>query len=703
MTALRADAALEQLLEDTAGERRRVRQLVHRKAWSEAEPDPARLRGYISKVRKTVRAGAESITGATLDLQHISFLVEGAEVRRAVAYVEVSTPSASEVGSGFLVSPRLFLTCQHVVADVSAARGTQITFDRELDENGRLRRTTTCLLDPDSLALFSPSNRLDYALIAVGEVISGAAISGLPFCILSDTPDRHAIGMNVNIIQHPRGWPKMTSMRNNLLTHRTPRTLLYETDTDQGSSGAPVFNDNWDVVALHHWGQPFLETIDDQGTQIPVNVNEGVRISAIFRDLQLQLPTLPPPQRELLSEALNYGSRIAPAPHAGKTLSPPRVRHSESKPINPIVSEPMILPLNNELRVTVPVEITVRVGDQLNTAAASAVISAESVKMLSRGAEKLKIDKDYGSRIGYVSEFIPGVDLPLPSANKALARQIAPLRAGEDNAEEGELKYEHFSVKMNKGKRMAIFTATNIDGETYLAVDRKTGEVSDAEGETWFKDPRISASFYLDQTFYSEWSTYFDRGHLTRRTDPTWGTAEEAERANADTYHFTNCSPQHFRFNQTTQYWQGAERYLLERGVLATDSRKRLVVFQGPIFNDQVDHWADDVQIPSSFFKVIAWKGSSGLKAVGLIVDQLQLLSEPRTNLGQPRGQGAVDVSQWRVSISTIESRTGLDFGKVIRDADTIGTGEQPHVGEEAARIINSFDDLLPDKILRDA
>jgi len=247
---------------------------------------------------------------------------------------------------------------------------------------------------------------------------------------------------------------------------------------------------------------------------------------------------------------------------------------------------------------------------------------------------------------------------------------------------------------MNKSKRIAIFTATNIDGPTYLNVDRDTGLVREAEGETWFKDPRISASFFLDQTFYSAWSTYFDRGHLTRRTDPTWGSDEQAERANADTFHFTNCSPQHFRFNQSAKYWQGAERYVLENGVLAADSLKRISVFQGPIFDSKIDLWSDDVQIPSSFFKVIAWKGAHGLKSVGLVVDQLPLLSETRKNLGPPKDLPSVNVSQWRVAIPNIEKRSRLDFGQALRDADTIGAG-QPLVGGEAAKLIRSFNDIL--------
>ena len=268
--------------------------------------------------------------------------------------------------------------------------------------------------------------------------------------------------------------------------------------------------------------------------------------------------------------------------------------------------------------------------------------------------------------------------------------QIAPLRVQEAEFEAGELKYEHFSIKINKAKRIALFTATNIDGETYLSVDRQTGQVNaSAEGETWFKDVRISASYFLDQMFYSAWSSYFDRGHLTRRSDPTWGSKESAERANADTFHFTNCSPQHFRFNQTTKYWQGVEQYILEQGVLKTSNpNQHLCVFQGPIFDDKIDLWADDVQIPSSFWKIVVWKGEKALKAVGMVVDQLALLSEERKSLGTPQPSSSVNVSHWRVPIVQIEKRTGLDFGKLVRKADTIARADQPAVGEEALGLI---------------
>jgi endonuclease G len=283
----------------------------------------------------------------------------------------------------------------------------------------------------------------------------------------------------------------------------------------------------------------------------------------------------------------------------------------------------------SSIKLIIPLEITLRIGDMvqpaqgIDFAALRSTPMAAPPRVLTRGAEAVQVDQDYTNRPGYDPEFIPGLQLPLPNPSEVLAKQIGALRPEVQNAAAGELKYEHFSLKMNKSRRIAVFTATNIDGATYLSVDRTSGHVNSAEGEVWFKDPRVSASFFLDQTFYSAWSTYFDRGHLTRRTDPTWGSAKEAERANADTFHFTNCSPQHFRFNQSAKYWQGLERYVLENGVLAEESKRRICVFQGPIFDDKIDLWADDVQIPSSFFKIVVWRGTAGAKAVGLVVDQL--------------------------------------------------------------------------------
>ncbi|MGL5116431.1 MAG: DNA/RNA non-specific endonuclease, partial [Beijerinckiaceae bacterium] len=556
---------------------------------------------------------------------------------------------------------------------------------------------------PDDFALFSDESDLDYALIAIGNRDSGSAeIADLGYCPLSDVPDRHVLGMAVNVIQHPGGMPKMIACRNNRLHDRTPNTLLYETDTQQGSSGSPVFNDDWDVIALHHYGEPFRALKDETGRTIPINMNEGIRISAIFKDLTGKLDELEGEKRAMLEEAL--GLHAKESGNGGRRLRPPQPgivgRPSEAETIvdRQKGDATMTNDANSELRLTIPLEISIRIGGGA-AAGTSVQVPSNSLtptpKTLARAAEKLKIDANYDNRDGYFPGFIPGVTINLPEMTPELRKAVAPLRAGEVDAEGGELKYQHFSIRMNKLKRIAIFSATNIDGETYLAVDRDTGRVvSAAEGESWAKDPRISPNFTLNQDFYSEWSIFFDRGHLTRRTDPTWGEDDTAERANADTYHFSNCAPQHFRFNQRTEFWQGAERYVLEKGAVATKEGRKISVFQGPIFDDTTDRFADDVQIPSSFFKVIVWNGKSGLKSVALVVDQLPLLDEERKNLARPSEKAKINVAQWRVAVTAVEKRTGLDFGKAVRDADTIASVKQPKVGERMVRL-ESLEGLL--------
>ena len=154
------------------------------------------------------------------------------------------------------------------------------------------------------------------------------------------------------------------------------------------------------------------------------------------------------------------------------------------------------------------------------------------------------------------------------------------------------------------------------------------------QGDKWFTDPRISSTEQFGQEAFE---SGIDRGHLTRREDTAWGTdPEDATRANNDTFHFTNCTPQHWMFNEKAKFWQGLERYVLENGALQVDPKAVVCVFQGPIFNDGIDHWADDVQIPSSFWKIVVWKGHDKLKAVGLVADQLAIIDIARKPSAPP-------------------------------------------------------------------
>lgn len=646
-------------------------------------------RSYAVLMRKYARGGPEALQGLSNDLQPVAFMTEGAAVRRSVAKVVVDTDTYHAEGSGFLVGPGIFITNQHVLRDQAAARNAVLIFDYELDEDGQRRTVSSFRLDPGRLSLFSPEvGGLDYALIALGECIEGnASIASLGYCPLSNSPDRHIIGMNVNIIQHPGGQYKQIAIRNNFLTHRTDTTLLYETDTDSGSSGSPVFNDDWEVVALHHYGAPFKEKFDSDGKELPFHVNEGIRISCIYDDLMDKVPSQEGLKQELLRKLLSLesnGAAVLRLPQLERRPQNPRREGADTNKDDNMKFDEN----EREVKLSIPmmsgpVDVTIRVGATSGASGTTSVSRERNESpQLRRGAEGKRLDRDYSNRNGFDEKFITKVPVKLAKIVKPVTDRIASLI---DGTASGELKYQNFSVIMDNQRDLALLTATNIDGDTYKKVDRKSGKVSEGEGETWYKDRRISDEYYLGQSFYTSWSHKFDRGHLTRRNDPNWGNAEEAERANADTFHFTNCTPQHFRFNQSAEFWQGIERYVLEKGVLQPGRAQRLTVLQGPVLDDRDDHWADDVQVPSQFWKIVIWNGANGPRAVGLLANQSDLFGEDRAGLRRPDDDQEVEVRQFHVAIRQITKLTKLD----LSDLEKIDTfkGGLPGAGEAVARI----------------
>ncbi|ANN78375.1 DNA/RNA non-specific endonuclease [Bordetella flabilis] len=761
----------------TCEDRARTRALVASGAWRAADDDATRCAAFDARVKRDSGL-AEAVRG-TNDFQPAAFLSEGAASRRAVARVVLQTPRLSVSGTGFLISPELFMTNQHVIGDAVAAAQATVVFDDELDERGHPRPRTIFRLAPERCALFSDEKDLDYALIAVGERVQGEAVlEELGYCPISFTPDRHRKGMNVNIIQHPEGMPKTIAIRDNLLTARTGTRLLYETDTDFGSSGAPVFNDQWDVVALHHYGAPSgagpaaapagadmpgapdapqaPDVNDEAALAAPAKggrsrsgparkaarggptgrkaaaaasarpaaavrpdrvsrsalrpapaasaleetaaaqVNEGIRISSIYEDLQSRLPQLDTGTAQLLRRALSLW--VDPSSAAGRQLER-RVpsRNAKASPAHGGASAPGAVdapaeaagaglqpyPVAGQI-VAIPLTVTVALGAAVPATSTAAEAAPKPVdtaaRTLKRLPERAKVDTDYGNRNGYDARFIPGLKLDLARIAAPRKGVIAPLQERAEGALAGELRYQNFSVIMHKARRFALLTATNIDGASWLDIDRKTGQpaVAQAEGDVWYNDTRINASYFVGQAFYSGWSHLFDRGHLTRRVDPTWG--EFAARANADTFHFTNCTPQHWKFNQSITYWQGIERYVLEKGIFDSGRDKPVTVLQGPVFDDVNDMWADNVQVPSAFWKVVVWKGAGGLKAVALVADQTALFPLTRRGSAPPPDDTPVNVLQWRASIPAIEGRTGLDLS-ALRAYDT-AAGALPIVGE---------------------
>lgn len=595
-------------------------------------------------------------------------------------------------GTGFLVSAHLLLTNHHVLpsAEVAATSTLELDFQRALD--GSAARVVELRLDPATF--FVADQDLDFALVEV----AGAPSTTGPFgwCRLTAAQGTVVIGENVSIVQHPRGREKEVVLRENTLVDIPEQVLHYVTDTEPGSSGSPVFNDQWEVVALHHASvpdpaglaraaqpsQPGQPTQPGQpGADGGGVLNEGIRISRILGHLE--------------TVALDEAGRArvaalgtAPSPHGGTETARPAPGGSlpdpaASDPAAPSPAVPGAAP--GTVAVDLPLRVTLSVAWDGVPAAAPADRSVADLPASSvppvpaappapvpparpassapvapaaagRVPEALAIDPDYASRGGYDPDFL-GVALPLPGVGSNAAVASA------------ELRYHHFSVVMQRERRLALFTAVNIDGSRTDAPLRSD--------DRWILDPRLPREEQTGAAVYED--NALDRGHLVRRLDPAWGPL--ARPANDDTFHYTNSAPQHHAFNAGSTLWLGLEEYVL--GTARAD-RLRVSVVSGPVLAPD-DPPYRGVLLPRQFFKVVAVVDEQGALAVtGYVLGQHAFLPGVLTEAAF----GAYRTFQ--VPVALVAALTGLDLSAYVH-ADPLGTRE----ATVAAHVLRSYADVV--------
>ncbi|HEU4331719.1 MAG TPA: trypsin-like peptidase domain-containing protein [Lapillicoccus sp.] len=182
----------------------------------------------------------------------VAFLALGAERAKSVCRLTVTFPRGGGYGTGFRVGPRHLLTNHHVLFDTDDgnAKATQAEawFDYETDGTGKLRPIVQIGCDLDTVA-FDEAN--DWALVQTSKPIPDA------YPALSMEGARQPkVDDRVYIVQHPEGQPKKIAFQHNLVRAVEPQLLQYWTDTEVGSSGSPVFDDQWNLVGLHHFAVP---------------------------------------------------------------------------------------------------------------------------------------------------------------------------------------------------------------------------------------------------------------------------------------------------------------------------------------------------------------------------------------------------------------------------------------------------------------
>lgn len=665
--------------EEIARRTRRVAEAIDRPGIAEAAVPP--------------ETGPEAIIGNTYDFVGVSFLSRGRTAADAVARIVFR--NGRPQGSGFLVAPGILLTNQHVIESVRSAGDLLAEFDYETGDDGKDKTTTVFEFDP-RFFISDPKARLDYALVALGAKLSGPrAPERFGFLPLSQARDKHMLGEVANIVQHPNGRRKEVVLRENRLVSRLDSVLHYIADTEPGSSGSPVFNNDWQVIALHHWGGPGPLAVRQLMARGDVEVNEGVRASQIVADMDEK-------RRGGIDGADRLGSVLrmwslrdgTPAAPSGAPLE---IKSEQNRP---------------------------------------------AINSRSRPMPRSEID--LSDRSGYEPGFLRGHHIPLPKLTN-VRHEPAPNLEARRSDDEYELPYRHFSIVMNADRRVAFFTACNIDGKHSRHVDRDSGDIKDgwdlrqrglenaeqAEASGGFRlDPRVRREHQLGTSFYAKQrvpgfpdtddrartARMFQKGHIIMRNDPAWGSDEATLTGERDTFFYTNAAPQLGFFNQGSREdhpgekgwlrWRAVETFVLRNAVTMNE---RVTVFAGPVFRDiaadgfKADPVYRKVQVPMQFWKIVVWQEDGRLRSLALLAEQWSVLNQltngipealeavaERLEAAPERFDDTVElrrVGGFISSVGRIEELTGLDFG------GPVGGGDLNRSGQLEARVRDMRDD----------
>ncbi len=229
-----------------------------------------------------------------------------AEIETRVCRVEVNGAAA---GTGFLVGPSAVMTNYHVVkkvidGDISPDK-VRLRFDYKLLEDGTTINSGTIhtlaaewLIDdsrfsdvdmqPEPKQGSPAPDELDYAVLRTEEAAAEDSLNDVPmpdfyrprgFIELPAAGESHDFAANkvLFIVQHPSGSPLKLTANIYRSTNDNNTRVTYLNDTEHGSSGSACFSANWDLVALHHSGDPDYKQPE---------YNEGIPITTIVNLLQ---------------------------------------------------------------------------------------------------------------------------------------------------------------------------------------------------------------------------------------------------------------------------------------------------------------------------------------------------------------------------------------------------------------------------------
>ena len=260
----------------------------------------------------------------------------------------------------------------------------------------------------------------------------------------------------------------------------------------------------------------------------------------------------------------------------------------------------------------------------------------------------IAFDANYDSRKGYVPKFLGGTEIALPIADKRIARDTWIGQGGT-----ALIHYYHFSLTLNKERRMPIWVAANTDNTKKYTVPLQKKPMK------LRRDTRVPEEYQITMNEADNPLLQVQIEQLVDFQRNAWGNSfEEFNFSAADTFHFTNCVaiPKLYVGMHTTtaifDYWQKLEEQVVKSG--------KMTVFSGPVFRGD-DPIKNGIKTPMQFWKIIVQKDEKSELNVSAFLLNLQ----QRINLNAVVSFGLpkdVVYPVFATTVETIAQLTGIQF-----------------------------------------
>jgi V8-like Glu-specific endopeptidase len=260
----------------------------------EANPGNEKLREFarqygVESTRKSTQELERIIDATKPNLAPEDFRQKIFEAELRVCRIEIPVTGGTATGTGFLVAPDLVMTNYHVMAWVIEQKVkpgvVKVRFDykatraKTVNEGTIYKLAADWLVDSSEVGpLEEPTNnQLDYALIRLEKAAEPLAGIERGFYQLATTPEAFAPDGALFIMQHPKGRPLELAMDTKAIIgmNQAATRVRYRTNTEGGSSGSPCFTPDFELVALHHSGDPNFDPAHKP------TYNQGIPISLI--------------------------------------------------------------------------------------------------------------------------------------------------------------------------------------------------------------------------------------------------------------------------------------------------------------------------------------------------------------------------------------------------------------------------------------